>query len=116
MKCSAGWLMCCCVCIMCVASCANCCEFVDCGSSMMAVRYRWCGRVDYVQRTKSPCFTHVHRPEPSCRVFLLYVLCYVCVYRVHSKRVNYSNRFVHDEEKEMDIVVAYGGYLMYSVE
>ena len=33
----------------------------------------------------------------------------------HSKRVNDSNRFIHDEEKEMDIVVESGGYLMRSV-
>ena len=61
-------------------------------------------------RASHMCTALDHRVE----CFLLYVLCYVYVCRAHSKCVNDSNCF--DEEKEMDIGGAYGGYLMCSVE
>ena len=62
-------------------------------------------------RASHMCTALYHRVECS----LLYVQYCVYVCMAHSKRINDSNRFVNDEEKEMDIVVEYGGYLMCSV-
>ena len=39
----------------------------------------------------------------GCR--LLCVECYVYVCLAHSKRVKGGNRFIHDEEKEMNVIV-----------